>query len=231
VRAGELRRGRSRLPLLLVTAIAAVTLAALTAARPRLGAAAWTRGDDVALLAAWTVAVAASAWLLLTTGACALALGLGRPNLARGLSFALPVGIRRLVEVAIVASCVALPALPASATPNPPRTTPVFAEEPVVRATVPAAPSPTTTPAPAPAPPSPAPPPAAERVVVRAGDNLWLIARASLARISAGRPTDAEVARHWRAVIAANRSTLRSGDPSVIFPGEIVTVPPASAVS
>jgi hypothetical protein len=37
--------------------------------------------------------------------------------------------------------------------------------------------------------------------------------------------------RHWLVVIAANRSTLRSGDPSLIFPGEIVTVPPATAVS
>jgi hypothetical protein len=32
-------------------------------------------------------------------------------------------------------------------------------------------------------------------------------------------------------VIDANHSTLRSGDPSLIFPGEIVTLPPRAPVS
>ena len=39
------------------------------------------------------------------------------------------------------------------------------------------------------------------------------------------RSTDADVARYWQRVIAANRTTLRSGDPSLIFPGEVVTLP------
>ncbi len=69
------------------------------------------------------------------------------------------------------------------------------------------------------------------RVVVAPGDNLWLIARASLTDARGGRPRDADVARYWHALIAQNRSTLRSGDPSLIFPGEIVTLPPASTVS
>ena len=62
---------------------------------------------------------------------------------------------------------------------------------------------------------------------MRAGDNLWLIARAALERTSTARVDDADVARYWRTVIGANRSTLRSGDPSLVFPGEIVTLPPA----
>jgi nucleoid-associated protein YgaU len=62
--------------------------------------------------------------------------------------------------------------------------------------------------------------------VVRAGDNLWRIARAEVVQRShASDPDGAAVARYWRLVIAANRSTLRSGDPSLIFPGEIVTLP------
>jgi nucleoid-associated protein YgaU len=65
---------------------------------------------------------------------------------------------------------------------------------------------------------------------VRAGDNLWLIARAAVTRMAGANPTDAEVAHYWRAVIAANRSTLRSGNPSLIFPGEIVALPAVSVL-
>jgi nucleoid-associated protein YgaU len=69
--------------------------------------------------------------------------------------------------------------------------------------------------------------PVAGRVyVVRSGDNLWRIARAEVIRTSGvARPDDTHVAPYWRRVIAANRTTLRSGDPSLIFPGEVVTLP------
>jgi nucleoid-associated protein YgaU len=66
---------------------------------------------------------------------------------------------------------------------------------------------------------------------VRAGDSLWLIARARLTDASGRAPGETEVANYWRAVIAANRPTLRSGDPSLIYPGEILVLPPVSAVS
>ena len=39
-----------------------------------------------------------------------------------------------------------------------------------------------------------------------------------------GVPNDA-IARYWQRLIAANRTTLRSGDPSLIFPGEVITLP------
>jgi hypothetical protein len=62
--------------------------------------------------------------------------------------------------------------------------------------------------------------------VVGAGDNLWQIARAEVIRASgADRPADSQIAPYWRRVVEANRSTLRSGDPSLIFPGEVVTLP------
>jgi len=62
--------------------------------------------------------------------------------------------------------------------------------------------------------------------VVRSGDNLWRIARAEVIRTSGvPRPVDTLIAPYWRRVIAANRATLRSGDPSLIFPGEVVTLP------
>jgi hypothetical protein len=216
----------------LVATAAATASAVLLAAHPRFGAAAWSRGDDLALIAAWATALAASAWLFVLTAACALAIRSGRPDVARRLAPALPFALRRLVEVAVLATCVALPALPANAA-TPPPTYPVVADEPVVRTPVaphaflPTTTSPTSTPSPTTSTPSPV----AGRVVVRPGDNLWLIARASLTRVSTRRPTEAEVMRHWLLVIAANRSTLRSGDPSLVFPGEIVTVPPPPAVS
>ena len=208
----------------------------LIATRPPLTGSVWSRGDDLALAVAWAGALAASAWLFVATGTCLVALGLARPTLARRVAPALPFGIRSLVEVAIVGSLAVLPALPAPAL-GPPRVSAVaLDDQPVVRAPVDTVPIPRSVPAPTATPPAeppgpPARPDAPPRVVVVPGDNLWLIARASLARALGGRPNDTDVARYWHAVIAQNRSTLRSGDPSLIFPGEIVTLPPASTVS
>ena len=73
--------------------------------------------------------------------------------------------------------------------------------------------------------PAPPPEPRASVHVVRPGDNLWLIARRTLIEAGNTRPADTEIARYWQIVIAANRATLRSGDPSLIFPGELVALP------
>ncbi|GIU88137.1 MAG: hypothetical protein KatS3mg009_2652 [Acidimicrobiia bacterium] len=73
-------------------------------------------------------------------------------------------------------------------------------------------------------------PDAARHHVVVAGDNLWRIAAAEVARVTgAARAPDAAVLPYWRAVVAANRATLRSGDPSLVYPGEVVTLPPHRA--
>jgi hypothetical protein len=89
--------------------------------------------------------------------------------------------------------------------------------------TTPPPPSPST----APAPSRPGTEPSWTRVhVVVPGDNLWLIARGEVSRATGtNRPTDAEIAPYWRRLIAENRTTLRSGDPSLIFPGEVVALP------
>jgi hypothetical protein len=219
------------LQLVLVAFLAVGSLAVLVGIRPPLTGSVWSRGDDLALVAAWAAALAASAWLFVASGTCLAALGLARPTLAQRVAPALPLRIRSLVEVAIVGSLAVLPALPAPAL-GPPRVSAVaLDDEPVVRAPAETVPIPRSAPAPTatPAPSEPADPRA--RVVVGPGDNLWLIARASLAHAFGRRPNDADVARYWHAVIAQNRSTLRSGDPSLIFPGEIVTLPPVSRVS
>ncbi|MDP8969473.1 MAG: LysM peptidoglycan-binding domain-containing protein, partial [Actinomycetota bacterium] len=61
------------------------------------------------------------------------------------------------------------------------------------------------------------------------GDNLWDIAARRVAEAGGGRraelsPRDIHV--YWTRVIAANRATLRSGDPNLIYPGEQVALPP-----
>jgi len=62
--------------------------------------------------------------------------------------------------------------------------------------------------------------------VVRPGDNLWQIARSEVIRRGGtDRLGDAQIALYRRRVIAANRTTLRSGDPSLIFPGEAIALP------
>lgn len=60
--------------------------------------------------------------------------------------------------------------------------------------------------------------------VVR-GDNLWCIAQTHIERtVGADVPT-ADVAAYWRVVIDANRGELISGDPDLIYPGEMVFLP------
>lgn len=60
------------------------------------------------------------------------------------------------------------------------------------------------------------------------GDNFWAIADAQL-RASLGRtPSNTEVANYWVKLIDANRQSIRSGDPDLIFPGEVFSLPPAS---
>ena len=232
---------RPRLGLALAGLGAFAALAVLVAAHPRATSSTLSRGDDLALVVAWVVAVATSTWLFLATAACLVALAVDRPRIAHRLAPVLPARLRRMVEVAIVASCITLPALPAHAERTPPRPTVRVvvaadqppADQPVVRGVVPA-PPPVRARPPKPVTPAPVPEiPAgnARRLIVRPGDNLWIIASAALAEAPGPTPEPHDVARYWRAVIDANRATLRSGNPSLIFPGEIVTLPPPTPVS
>lgn len=73
-------------------------------------------------------------------------------------------------------------------------------------------------------------PPAAARPAtheVEPGEHLWSIAEDALAAAWGRPPSDAEVAPYWRAVIAENRDVLATpDDPDLIFPGQVVTLPP-----
>jgi nucleoid-associated protein YgaU len=62
-------------------------------------------------------------------------------------------------------------------------------------------------------------------VTVEPGDHLWKISQAQL-DLTLGRPAGIEeVGPYWLSVIEANRDRLRSGDPDLIFPGEVVMLP------
>lgn len=63
------------------------------------------------------------------------------------------------------------------------------------------------------------------------GDNLWVISRDHLAQVTerpASELSDHEIAAYWLRVIAANRGSLRSGNPDLIFPGEVIQLPPVT---
>lgn len=66
--------------------------------------------------------------------------------------------------------------------------------------------------------------PAAAHTVVR-GDSLWTIAHDTLTSAWSRPPSTDEVARYWREVVAGNAASLRSGDPDLIHPGEVVHLP------
>jgi hypothetical protein len=201
---------RARLRLSITSLSAGFGLALLLAARPHSSASA--TGTDVATVAAWAVAAACCAWIAVAALAAFVALGVRRPRLASALAGLSPRFVLRFAGLAVAGSSIVLTAVPARAVVAP--------DEPVVRAPVVAAPA---------RPPQPlararAAPPRSTHVVL-AGDNLWSIARGALAAGTNRTPSDEEVARYWRAVIDANRTTLRSGDPNVIFVGETVTLP------
>jgi hypothetical protein len=67
--------------------------------------------------------------------------------------------------------------------------------------------------------------PATGSYTVRSGDNLWIIAASQVETVTGDR-RDAATATYWRRLITANAATLRSGDPNLIYPGEILSLPP-----
>jgi len=62
-------------------------------------------------------------------------------------------------------------------------------------------------------------------VTVQRGDSMWLLAERRLRELRDNKVTDADIAPYWLAVIAANQRRIRSGDPDLIFPGELLLLP------
>jgi hypothetical protein len=195
----------------------------------------------VALLGAW--------WLFAGTLLYVAAVVTRVPAAVRAVRWAALPPVRRVVDAALVATVVGgavlAPATAGARGAGPPSTTLVrdgrggdLASLPpaTVAAPTPPAGPPPRTPAPtatAVPPVAPSPPPVSVevQVVVAPGDDLWALAAARLAAtrgIAAGDVADAEIAPYWVAVCERNRAALASGDPNLIFPGEVVTLPPVS---
>ncbi|MEX0864520.1 MAG: hypothetical protein WD269_06550 [Acidimicrobiia bacterium] len=62
-------------------------------------------------------------------------------------------------------------------------------------------------------------------VEVERGDHLWKISERRLDDVLGREPADTEITPYWRQVIEVNRAGLRSGNPDLIFPGEVITLP------
>jgi hypothetical protein len=62
-------------------------------------------------------------------------------------------------------------------------------------------------------------------VVVRAGDYMWSLAEQRLTQVLGRGVSDTEIAPYWLQVIGVNLSRIGSGDPDLIFPGEILLLP------
>jgi hypothetical protein len=64
---------------------------------------------------------------------------------------------------------------------------------------------------------------------VAPGDSFWSIAAEVVAQATGPAPSDETIARYWRALIDANRDQLVvPGDPDLIHPGQVFTLPPFS---
>jgi nucleoid-associated protein YgaU len=65
--------------------------------------------------------------------------------------------------------------------------------------------------------------------VVRAGESLWSIAYDVVAQSLKRAPTDGDVALYWHTLVDAHRPLLVDpDDPDLIFPGEVVRLPPVA---
>jgi hypothetical protein len=209
----------------LVTAWVGAVLA-LGATRPHtLGPPATWSGEQVARLACWALLAAYATWLTVVFAWSVVVANRG-VVVAQGMTRWAPPFVRRAMRAALAGTLAVAPTTlppvtlhvgpdghlsggrePASTRPTTPRTTPTSEVPRVARAPR----------------PDGAPRPRQHRVIT--GENLWTIARAELALRNGRELDDREIAPYWSRVVAVNRATLRSGDPNLIYPGEIVSLP------
>jgi hypothetical protein len=201
----------------------------------------WLRAApaDALVAALRVVALALAGWLLVATVAYACASATSIPAAVRACEWATPRAIRRTIDralaVSIVAGAVTGPASAHHAGAVQDRPPPVSVD---VRSGKSLGSLPTDWSPPVSVPNTPVVAvvdrprePITATVVVTPGDNLWELSAAALARATARERVtlaDDEIARYWRNVCDVNRDTLRARDVNVIYPGEIVSLPPVT---
>lgn len=65
----------------------------------------------------------------------------------------------------------------------------------------------------------------ASEVVVQPGDHMWSLAEQRLSLVLGREVSDVEIAPYWLKVVGTNLSRISSGDPDLIFPGEVLLLP------
>jgi nucleoid-associated protein YgaU len=186
-----------------------------------LRSATWPGTGDPA--AATMAVVQAVAGVLAAYLALATVVAIRLPRLA-------PAFVQRLVAAAVGTTLVLAP-VAAGAAPQP---APTPSDAPVLHK-VADDPSTTTTPTSTTAPPGSGrepprdatsfPPSSSSEVVVGPGDHLWGIAERALSQRLGRAPTDAEIAPFWSQLVEANRDRLATGDPDLIFAGQVFRLP------
>ena len=63
-------------------------------------------------------------------------------------------------------------------------------------------------------------------VTVTRGDHLWKISERHLEASLYRTPTQGELRTYWKTVVEANSTRLRSRNPDLIYPGEVIELPP-----
>jgi hypothetical protein len=200
----------------------------------------WLRAAPADALAAAlrAVALVCASWLLLVTLAYAGASAARVPSALRACEWATPYAIRRTVDRALAASIV----VGAVATPLGVRSVGRAADPPPPSVIVDvrdgrsldSLPADTAQPVSVPTPSGPPEAAIAQAVeqgsvVVAPGDNLWELSAAEFARATGRGSADLandEIASYWSVVCDANRATVRSGDVNLIYPGEVIVLPP-----
>jgi nucleoid-associated protein YgaU len=190
------------------------------------------------------VALALAYWMAFSTALYALARITEIPRAVGVIQWATLPAVRRVVDgtaaLTVVAAAVAGPAMPAHAAEEPaPIVIGVGADglpiPPLVdgEETSPAEALPEGvarigwSPTPAEIPPDPAEP---SRWTVAAGDNLWTIAERHLSALATSGGELPDLGDYWRRVVVANQGIIRSNDPDLIYPGEVVVLPPIAEV-
>lgn len=182
--------------------------------------------EDAVIALVRLAALVTAGYLVVTTALYALATITRVPALIRGVRIVTLPSVRRVVDGALAATLVASTASLAFTTaPASAQTSRASAHAyvPVVATASDADAG--YVPTPAGDPPSA---PATSVYVVRTGDNLWTIAAHHLAKreeVPAAQISVADVAGFWRELVELNASSLASGDPNVIFPGETIALP------
>ncbi len=227
--------------------LAGVRLAALVAAWWLLGstllyaAARVARLHRTAAALGWATLPAVRRWAdraAAVSIVAATALGVGRPAAADPQPPTTPTTAPVVLD-ADHRDPVSVPSGPPSSvrtgyTPDPPAVTTVPPMDP---APAPTSPPPTTAPLVPPAVPIAPPAPAASPIapnagathIVARGEHLWSIAARRVATATGKPPADltpADIAPYWLRVVEVNRPQLRSGKPNLVYPGEVVELPP-----